>query len=292
MASGMTINPASCLDLGSLMGPVLVFGGPYSNLAATQAMQQVARQQGIPPERVICTGDLVAYCAQPQATVDLIRDWGISVVMGNCEESLASGAADCGCGFDADSACSLLSVQWYRFASHQLSLTDKRWMAALPRQLRFSLRGQRFTVVHGSLSRINEFVFASSDQRVKQQQLVEANTDVMIGGHCGVPFGQSLANGYWLNSGVIGMPANDGSADGWYLLLTPDPAGGITASWHRLAYDVAASAAAMLSAGLDTPYVQALQNGRWPSTDILPERETQATGQRLAVPELPIKLCR
>ncbi len=273
-------------DLGLLTGPVLVFGGPYSNLAATQAMQQVARQRDIPAARVICTGDLVAYCAEPQATVDLIRDWGIPVVMGNCEESLAAGAPDCGCGFDENSACSLLSVQWYRYASQQLSQAHKHWMATLPRQLTFSLNGQRFTVVHGSLNSINRFVFASGDNAAKQQQLADAGADVMIGGHCGLPFGQAMAEGAWLNSGVIGMPANDASPDGWYLLLTPNPDQTITASWHRLAYDVAASAAAMISAGLDNPYAQALQSGLWPSTDILPTLEAQQTGQRLHLPEL------
>ncbi len=53
------------LDLGCLTGPVLVFGGPYSNLAATQAMRQQAEDLAIPPNRVICTGDLIAYCAEP-----------------------------------------------------------------------------------------------------------------------------------------------------------------------------------------------------------------------------------
>ena len=36
--------------LGELTGPLLVFGGPYSNLQATQAMKAVARQRNIPPE--------------------------------------------------------------------------------------------------------------------------------------------------------------------------------------------------------------------------------------------------
>eukprot|EP00656_Telonema_subtile_P021891 TRINITY_DN22934_c0_g1_i1.p1 TRINITY_DN22934_c0_g1~~TRINITY_DN22934_c0_g1_i1.p1 ORF type:complete len:136 (+),score=1.16 TRINITY_DN22934_c0_g1_i1:113-520(+) len=106
------------MDLGTLHSPVLIFGGPYSNLAATQAMQAEAARLGFPAQQVICTGDLVAYCAEPEATVQLIRDWGISVVMGNCEESLAQNAPDCGCGFDQGSACSLLSVEWYNSVSY------------------------------------------------------------------------------------------------------------------------------------------------------------------------------
>ena len=120
------------MDLGKLSGPVLIFGGPYSNLAATRAMQAEASRLGISAKQVICTGDLVAYCAEPEATVQLIRDWGIPVVMGNCEESLAQNAPDCGCGFDQGSACSLLAVEWYNFSNQRLSQDDKLWMAALP----------------------------------------------------------------------------------------------------------------------------------------------------------------
>ncbi|MHC5035572.1 MAG: metallophosphoesterase family protein, partial [Planctomycetota bacterium] len=92
---------ADILDLGDFDEPVLVFGGPYSNLEATRALLAEAARRGLAPSRLLCTGDVVAYCADPQATVDLIRGAGIAVVMGNCEESLGSAAADCGCGFEA-----------------------------------------------------------------------------------------------------------------------------------------------------------------------------------------------
>jgi hypothetical protein len=46
-------------------GPLLVFGGPYSNLEATKAMLAEARRRAIAPGNIVCTGDLVAYCARP-----------------------------------------------------------------------------------------------------------------------------------------------------------------------------------------------------------------------------------
>ena len=45
----------------SLEPPVLVFGGPYSNLRALAALRQRADELGIPPSHSICTGDVVAY---------------------------------------------------------------------------------------------------------------------------------------------------------------------------------------------------------------------------------------
>jgi len=91
-------------------GPALVFGGPYGNLQATAAVLREAGRHGIPPSRIICTGDLVAYGGDPVATIALVRDAGIHVVMGNCDEQLAQGAQDCGCGYPAGSACERLAV--------------------------------------------------------------------------------------------------------------------------------------------------------------------------------------
>ena len=116
------------LDLGILEGDVLLFGGPYSNLQATTAMQARANELGFSPESIICNGDAVAYCGQPEETVALLRNWGIHILMGNCEESIGNRLTDCGCGFEADTLCSTLSDQWYRFARDRVSEDDCNWM--------------------------------------------------------------------------------------------------------------------------------------------------------------------
>src|SRR5260370_21070411 len=93
-----------------LDGPAIVFGGPYGNLEAMRALLEQAARLGVPGERMVCTGDVVAYCADPAATVDLVRRSGARVVMGNCEESLAARNSDCGCGFVPGSACDKLAA--------------------------------------------------------------------------------------------------------------------------------------------------------------------------------------
>ncbi len=271
-------------QLGSLPQRVLIFGGPYSNLAATEAMRRRAGELGFEPEQVICTGDLVAYCAEPEATLDLVRDWGIHVVMGNCEEALAFGEADCGCGFDEGSSCSTLAVTWYQYADSRVSPPQRRWMQTLPRQIGFELGGKSFAAVHGSLAQINEFVFASGDAAYKSAQIAEAGVDAIVGGHSGIPFGQRLGNGLWLNAGVIGMPANDGGAYGWYMTIEPD-ADGIEIGWHRLDYDFRRSHETTLAAGM-TEYGNALLDGLWPSMDILPAAERAQRGRPLNLPSI------
>ncbi|MBT3146731.1 metallophosphoesterase family protein [Neptunomonas phycophila] len=275
-------------DLGELTGPVLIFGGPYSNAEATLAIQEEARRLSIPSDRVICTGDVVAYCANPEETTTIIREWGIPVVMGNCEESIAQQAPDCGCGFTEGSSCSLLSISWYAFANQHISNTNRRWMQTLPSAIDFSMNGLSFRTVHGSTTQINEFVFKSTASHIKEEQLTATGKDVVIGGHCGLPFGDSLAHGYWLNAGVIGMPANDGTTQCWYLVLTPDHIG-VHAQWHRLAYPYRKTQTAMRDCLLTEGYCDALSSGLWPSMDVLPDYEKSQQGTPLQIEPLFIE---
>lgn len=205
--------------------------------------------------------------------------------MGNCEESLAADAEDCGCGFSPESACSLAAAGWYGFARRRLSADDKGWMGRLPHGIRFRLAGRRFFVTHGAVSSINRFIFPSTSLEEKFRELDRADADAVIAGHSGLPFGQPVGERLWLNAGVIGMPANDATPDGWYLLLEPE-GGVVHVRWHRLSYAAGTSRRTMLAAGLDPAYADALVDGRWPSLEILPPAERAAGGQRLTIPEM------
>lgn len=269
-------------DLGALDGSLLLFGGPYSNLQATRALRAEAKRLGIPPSRVICTGDVVAYCGDPVATVDEILDWGCHVVLGNCEESLGRDGEDCGCGFAPGSACDLLSVKWFAHAQASLSAEQKSWMAALPHPLRFTLNGLRVAAVHGHPDDLSGWVFASTEADRKAMAMDDLDADAVIAGHSGLPFTTTLSDGrLWHNPGVIGMPANDGTPRVWYSILTPT-ATGLTLDHRPLSYDHAAAQAAMTAAGLPDGYRKALGVGLWPSLDALSPAEAAMTGQALS----------
>ena len=137
------------------------------------------------------------------------------------------------------------------------------------------------------MSNINQFVFPSSDSALKQAQIAEAGVDAVIGGHSGIPFGQSIDKKLWLNAGVVGLPANDGSSDGWYMLVEPDNKG-FQVSWHRLSYEAALSQRSTLAAGM-LEYAQALTDGLWPSMDVLPPQERCQQGRRLVLEPLYVQ---
>ena len=268
-------------DLGPLDGPVLVFGGPYSNLEAAQAIRAEAVRLGIPPARTICTGDTVAYCADPGATVALIRDWGIPVVQGNVEEQLGAGAEDCACGFTPGSACATLAAQWYAHAEREITVDDRRWMARQPRLIRFTLAGRRLAALHGGASAINRWVFASTPAAEKHAESAQAGAEGIVAGHCGLPFVDLSSGGLWCNAGTVGLPANDGTPRVWYVILAPERQGAISVSICALTYDYRRAAQKMRLAGLADGYARALETGLWPPSDILPPAERVVAGRAL-----------
>lgn len=279
----MSVSEAAppTLDLGPCAGSVLVFGGPLGNLEATRALFDAARRLGIPTTRMICTGDTVAYCADPAATVALLRDAGVAVVMGNVEEALAARSDACGCGFAEGSACDALAGRWYAHCDAEIDDEARRWMAALPRAIRFRLGGRRLLVVHGAPSRINRYIFPSTPEATLIDEIDRADADGVIGGHSGIPFTRIVDGRLWHNAGAVGLPANDGTPRVWFSVLSPIP-DGIVIETRALDYDFRAAAAAMRRRGLPAGYADALETGLWPSLDVLPAAERAETGRPLA----------
>ena len=263
-------------DLGELSTPLFVFGGPYSNLEATRAALDEAKALGIPSEQIICTGDVTAYCGNPDETSTLIRQSGIHVVQGNCEESLAADREDCGCGFDGENDCSILAVRWYAHSKIATSNENKDWMGSLPHRLTFSFHGKQVHVLHGSDKQINEFIFPSTDPAIKRRDLASTRADIIISGHSGLPFTQHIDDGIWHNAGVVGVPANDGTRRVWYSLIEATDQG-ISFSHKSLTYDHAAAIKTMLKYGLDD-YASSLESGIYPSQDTFTPAEQQAKG--------------
>ncbi|MCG6901634.1 MAG: metallophosphoesterase family protein [Rhodobacter sp.] len=257
-------------DLGSLKGEVLVFGGPCSNLQATQAFVDVAAARGVAASNCICTGDVVAYCADAAATVAAIRHFGCPVVAGNCEKQLAAGAASCGCGFDEGTVCDLLSAGWYAHGAAQMRAQERDWMNSLPDVLTFRHAGRRIAVLHGGATDVARFLWPSSDagaflEEIAALEAAVGQVDQVIAGHSGLAFARDIGRVRWINAGAIGMPPHDGRPQTRFARLS---GGGVT--FHRLVYDVDSAVAAMRAAGLTQGYDAALTTGIWPSEDVLP----------------------
>ncbi len=275
-------------NLGTLSGPVLIFGGAYSNLDALVAVREEARRRGIPPGNVICTGDTPGYCAEPQECLEALADWNCHAIAGNVETNLVNGTDDCGCGFGDGSRCDMFAKLWYSYAARHVTEANLQFMAELPDVLRFTYAGKEVVVLHGSPRNQSEFVWRSTPAELKAQFCADAGAEVVIGGHCGLPFAHYLANPadqqpglpLWLNAGVIGMPANDGTPRTWFMTLRD--AEGFDFDFHPLDYAHRTAKAKMMDdRRLPVAYAATLTTGIWDNTEIMPPAEELREGQAL-----------
>ena len=73
------------------------------------------------------------------------------------------------------------------------------------------------------------------------------------------------------------MPANDGQSHTWFSILSNNN-NRVKIETLPLDYDASGAAEMMKSVGLDNGYAKALEQGLWPSMDILPQQEKQQQG--------------
>lgn len=258
-------------DHGELHGDVLLFGGVYSNLEAVQALFEVADTRGIPQANRVCTGDVVAYCADPQLSFDrVLFDTGI-IVSGNCEKQIGAGASDCGCGFQPGSSCELASQSWFPFATQE----TEDWhevMGEMTELAVFKHAGKRYAVIHGGMTDVSRYLWPVSPEdhfreEIDAIQVEIGDIDGVIAGHCGIAFEKRIDDCHWINPGAIGMPPNDGHSDTRYAILSES---GLRI--ERLPYAHYSASASMEAAGLTQGYEKALGSGYWPSEEILPRQ--------------------
>ena len=275
MEEQKTIN-----DLGEKEGKLLFFGGVYSNLQALTALKNWADGNGFLRENIFCAGDIPGYCAQPVECIELIRKWNIYSIAGNVELQVRNNQKDCGCDFISEGRCDLFSKNWYSYIQSKIDPSSKQWLQTLPHHIQFTYGKNKITIVHGSWFNTAEFIFNSTPWILKQKNLNASNSNIIIGGHCGLPFVNHEQHFTWLNPGVIGMPANDGTNKVWF--ATAEIKNNLFHSqFHSLEYDFAAAKKLMIENNLPLSYAETLATGIWDNCEILPEEETRLQGKEI-----------
>ncbi|MEM7719323.1 MAG: metallophosphoesterase [Pseudomonadota bacterium] len=252
-------------DFGPLDTPVVLFGGPYSNMGALEALADL-----IDGRPAICTGDVVAYAADPVATVNLMQALGAFCIAGNCERQVAEGGSDCGCGFAAGSTCDRLSQGWYTHLSATCDRDTIQWLADRPEFGVFTQQDRRYAVIHGGATVINRFIWPDSPTEVFLEEItaiegIMGRVDGVIAGHSGIAFHRKIEGYQWINAGAIGLPPHDGRPETRYAVLKD---GDVVI--ERLSYDHMQTRRRMVRSGLTQGYHEAMSSGLWPSEDVLP----------------------
>ncbi|HVR43783.1 MAG TPA: metallophosphoesterase family protein [Thermoanaerobaculia bacterium] len=247
-------------------------GGIYSNYHALVATLDDIRSRGV--DETYFLGDLGAFGPHPDRIPETLRARGIPGIQGNYEESLASGAADCNCGY-TDPRDNRYAQISYEYTFENTSDEHKRWMATLPRAIRFEAAGRRFLLCHGSPRKVNEFLWRSSSPVPFLERLcTEASADVVVCTHTGLHWSRTLPSGRTVvNAGAIGRPANDGATHVWYTIVAAG-ASGVSVEHVPVEYDHHALAGEMRKEKLPEEFVETILTGWWTSClEILPPKE-------------------
>ncbi len=268
------------IHLGEIEGKFLLFGGVYSNLQALSSLKKWAEENNFLPQNIFCTGDILGYCAQPVECIDLIKEWGIHAIAGNVELNVRNNEVDCGCDFESGGRCDLFSKNWYNYIQSKIDLPSTIWLNTLPHHIQFIYGKDKVTIVHGSWFHTSEFIFNSTEWSVKKNNFDGSKSTIIIAGHCGLPFKNQHQQLTWLNSGVIGMPANDGNNSVWF--ATADiKEGKFEAEFHQLQYDYKTAKKLMIENKLPISYAETLETGIWDNCEILPVEEAKMQGEKI-----------
>ena len=239
------------------MEEIAVFGDSHGNLPALEAVWADMAMRGL--ERRFCLGDLVGYGVQPNEVVAHIRAHSVPTLMGNYDQGVGHDSTDCGCAYRTPEARALgqRSIAWTNAA-----VTDdhKRYLRNLPMTMSLQLGRLTILLVHGSPRRINEYLYEERPESSLLRLFAQSGADIIVCGHTHLPYDRALPGGKrLLNAGSVGKP-KDNDPRACYLRLAVDGAVA-SAEFIRVAYDVAAAAAAIEATTMPHEFAALLRRG-------------------------------
>ncbi len=239
-----------------MMGRSLLLADVHGNLRALEAVLNDAASHG-GFDRILMLGDLVGYGPEPDECVELLREHPLIAVAGNHDLG-AAGRADLG-RFNPDAA---IACEW---CSRRLSISSLRFLEDLP--LRHVEAG--LLLVHGSPRdpiweyMVSPYIAAQNLAHCAEKHCLVGHTHQpaiysMTGSSVEVVSSSVALDGRLaVNPGSVGQP-RDGDPRAAYAML--DIARNVV-TFHRVVYDVGATADAIVHQGLPRSLAQRLHTG-------------------------------
>lgn len=231
----------------------------HANLEALTRVLEDAKEQEC--THFACLGDVVGYNANPKECLDIIRSMKMPCVKGNHDE-YCSIEADLE-GFNPHAAA---AVNWTR---EQLTAEDRKWL----RELKYFRLVASFSIVHATLDGPQQWGYVF-DKLAAAASFTYQNTSVCFFGHTHVPMAfirDSMVRGgsfetlkiepgrkYFINVGSVGQ-SRDGVPKATYSTFDLKEN---TVELRRLDYDIAATQAKIVEAGLPQRLADRLALGK------------------------------
>jgi len=238
---------------------IALFGDIHANLEALEAVLADASKQGV--DSYICTGDIVGYNTDPTACLEIVRKMNCPTVKGNHDED-ASGSHS----LETMNPIAASAMEWTR---KHLMAEQRQWLG----RLRMVRQVSEFTVVHSTLDQPGYWNYVTNRFDAMANFSYQF-TQVCFHGHTHVPrvYMKSdkvvevpadsviieAGTKYFINVGSVGQP-RDGDWRACYVIY--DLARELV-TFRRVEYDIAATQAKIIAAGLPTMLAERIQEGR------------------------------
>ena len=232
----------------------------HSNLPALKTVLDHLEGKGI--DQLICCGDVVGYGPNPNECIELLRDWGVTSVVGNHDQI----------GLKRESSSRLNSmgkaaIKWTRKV---LTKSSKDFLAGLPKERELEVEGYepRLKLVHGApMDPLWTYIMDQREAYLSFRNLDQSHP-IALFGHTHLPriFAQhgedidrleaSSNNGgvnlkedrkFLINPGSVGQPRDGNWRTSFAVMEFED---GVTVDHRRLEYNAEETRDMILRAGL------------------------------------------
>jgi putative phosphoesterase len=220
----------------------------HGNAPALEAVLADLRAAGI--TRVLVAGDLVGYYPFVNETLDLLRTFDCTVVLGNHDGYLLGRLA---CPRDRWEAYGLDVVE------RTISAAHRAWLDTQPFQRELTLDGHAVLLCHGSPAGPEDYAYPDRpDFSVFEVPKVEA----IVMGHTHIPLVRRHAGRLLLNPGSCGQPRDYDPRAAFGILNTAE----FSVELRRVPYDVAKVQRSVRDHGLPEMLAEILTRRRGTST--------------------------
>ncbi len=250
--SGMTSGNYAIPPEDSGQPPKLgIVSDIHGNMGALEAVMEDARSRGV--SWFISLGDMVGSGPYPEEVVRSVRDERFLSVVGNFDLKVLKFARRPKRPGPPSVQRSVLAA-----AARDLSEDSLKFIASLPPEIRLEVGGHRLLLVHASPDGPDEHL----DPDTPEERLAElsriSDADIVMVGHSHRSFVRTVNGTMFINPGSVGRPV-DGDPRASYAILD---IASLSASLHRVDYDVEAALRALREKGLPEEVVEVVQKSR------------------------------
>jgi len=179
-------------------------------------------------DTIICLEDLVGYGPHPNETISMIRRRNILCIKGNYDNTVTDNEFS----YIRETEINRFSLPW---TIEELRVENMSYLKGLPSSLTLKVGNKNILFVHGSPSRINEYLFV--DENNTEEYLNSINEDVLVCAHTHLPAIKEIKDKIYINTGSVGKP-KIGRPNSTYCIIEIDNEYNVTTQFKEISYEV------------------------------------------------------